>query len=55
MAEQIEAGTVWINAWAQILDQFEEGGFKKSGIGRLNGAGGQAEFQEVKHVYRSTV
>lgn len=55
VAEAIEAGTVWINAWAQILDQFEEGGFKKSGIGRLNGLGGLAEFQEVKHIFRSTV
>jgi betaine-aldehyde dehydrogenase len=54
VAERIEAGTVWINAWAQILDQFEEGGFKKSGVGRLNGPGGLAEFQEVKHIYRST-
>jgi betaine-aldehyde dehydrogenase len=50
---QIEAGTVWTNAWAQILDQFEEGGYKKSGIGRLNGPGSLAEFQEVKHIYRS--
>ncbi|MET4781349.1 aldehyde dehydrogenase family protein [Glaciihabitans sp. UYNi722] len=55
VAEGIEAGTVWINSWAQILDQFEEGGYKKSGIGRLNGPGGLAEFQEVKHIYRSTV
>jgi acyl-CoA reductase-like NAD-dependent aldehyde dehydrogenase len=55
VAERIEAGTVWINAWAQILDQFEEGGYKKSGVGRLNGPGGLAEFQEVKHIYRSTV
>ncbi|MFD1714861.1 aldehyde dehydrogenase family protein [Amnibacterium flavum] len=55
VAERIEAGTVWINAWAQILDQFEEGGFKKSGLGRLNGLGGLAEFQEVKHIFRSTV
>lgn len=54
VAAGIDAGTVWINAWAQILDQFEEGGYKKSGVGRLNGPGGLAEFQEVKHVYRAT-
>ena len=54
VSEKIEAGTIWTNAWAQILDQFEEGGFKKSGVGRLNGHGGLAEFQEVKHIYRST-
>lgn len=55
MPLQIEAGTVWTNAWAQVLDQFEEGGYKKSGIGRLNGPGSLAEFQEVKHIYRSAV
>jgi betaine-aldehyde dehydrogenase len=54
IAERIDAGTVWINAWAQSLDQFEEGGYKKSGLGRLNGPGGLAEFQEVKHIYRTT-
>lgn len=54
VSAQVEAGTVWTNAWAQILDQFEEGGYRKSGLGRLNGPGGLAEFQEVKHIYRST-
>lgn len=49
----LEAGTVWTNTWAQIFDQFEEGGYKRSGLGRLNGPGGLAEFQEVKHVHRS--
>lgn len=53
VSSRIEAGTVWTNAWAQIFDQFEEGGFKKSGVGRLNGPGGLAEFQEVKHIYRT--
>jgi betaine-aldehyde dehydrogenase len=55
VSQQVEAGTVWTNAWAQILDQFEEGGYKKSGLGRLNGPGGLAEFQEVKHIYRATI
>lgn len=53
LSRAIEAGTVWTNAWGQIFDQFEEGGYKKSGLGRLNGPGGLAEFQEVKHVFRS--
>ena len=52
MSSKVEAGTIWINDWAQIFDQFEEGGYKKSGVGRLNGPGGLAEFQEVKHVHR---
>jgi betaine-aldehyde dehydrogenase len=54
VSQAIEAGTVWTNAWAQIFDQFEEGGYKRSGLGRLNGPGGLAEFQEVKHVYRAS-
>lgn len=53
VSQRIDAGTVWTNAWAQIFDQFEEGGYKRSGIGRLNGPGGLAEFQEVKHVFRT--
>jgi acyl-CoA reductase-like NAD-dependent aldehyde dehydrogenase len=42
---------VWINDWAKIVDRFEEGGYKHSGLGRLGGPGGLAEFQEVKHVH----
>ncbi|MGW6292078.1 aldehyde dehydrogenase family protein [Streptomyces sp. NPDC055058] len=50
MAEALEAGTVWTNGWAVVLDQFEEGGWKQSGLGRLNGNRAVAEFQEYKHV-----
>ncbi|MDH6532573.1 acyl-CoA reductase-like NAD-dependent aldehyde dehydrogenase/Zn-dependent alcohol dehydrogenase [Aurantimicrobium minutum] len=53
MSNALEAGTVWTNSWAVVLDQFEEGGFKSSGIGRLNGPTGLAEFQEHKHVFRT--
>jgi len=31
-----------------VADQFEEGGFGQSGLGRLNGLRGLAEFQEHK-------
>lgn len=54
MAEQIEAGTVWVNGWAAVVDQFEEGGFKQSGLGRLNGHRAVEEFQEYKHVVQFT-
>lgn len=50
VANQIEAGSVWINGWAAVLDQFEEGGFKQSGLGRLNGHRAVEEFQEYKHI-----
>ncbi|MDF0529242.1 aldehyde dehydrogenase family protein [Tsukamurella sp. 8F] len=48
VARRIKAGTVWTNTWAVVADEFEEGGFKQSGVGRLNGVGALAEFQEVK-------
>ncbi|WP_340084475.1 aldehyde dehydrogenase family protein [Siminovitchia sp. FSL H7-0308] len=53
MPGKIEAGTVWVNAWAVVFDQFEEGGFKQSGFGRLNGRTALAEFQEYKHIVQA--
>ncbi|WP_274911055.1 aldehyde dehydrogenase family protein [Streptomyces sp. WZ-12] len=50
VAREIKAGTVWTNTWAVVHDQFEEGGFKQSGMGRLNGTRGLEEFQETKHL-----
>ncbi|MEU2830618.1 aldehyde dehydrogenase family protein [Streptomyces lavendulae] len=49
VGREIEAGTVWTNTWAIVHDMFEEGGFKQSGVGRLNGIRGLEEFQETKH------
>ncbi|RJQ82798.1 aldehyde dehydrogenase family protein [Pseudonocardiaceae bacterium YIM PH 21723] len=49
VGRELEAGTVWTNTWAIVVDQFEEGGFKQSGMGRLNGLRGLEEFQETKH------
>jgi len=45
----IQAGTIWINEWAVIHDEMEEGGHKQSGIGRLNGEAAMAPFTEFKH------
>ncbi|MFD9665063.1 aldehyde dehydrogenase family protein [Rhodococcus sp. NPDC059968] len=50
VGRELEAGTVWFNTWAIVVDQFEEGGFKQSGIGRLNGERALEEFQEIKHL-----
>ncbi len=36
VARKIRAGTVWINDWAKVYDEFEEGGYRQSGLGRLN-------------------
>jgi acyl-CoA reductase-like NAD-dependent aldehyde dehydrogenase len=48
VGRRLKAGTVWTNTWAVVVDQFEEGGFKQSGLGRLNGVRALAEFQEYK-------
>lgn len=40
----------WINDWASIRDEFEEGGFKQSGPGRLRGQAGLDDFLECKHI-----
>ncbi len=50
IARELEAGTVWINDWAVIYDEFEEGGFKQSGVGRLNGFSAMDDFLEWKHI-----
>lgn len=48
---ELEAGTVWVNDWAQVNDEFEEGGYKLSGIGRLNGVASLEDFLEHKHIF----
>ena len=50
VARDIDAGTIWINDWAVVWDEFEEGGFKGSGNGRLNGLSAMDEFLEYKHI-----
>ena len=50
VARELKAGTVWINDWAVVYDQFEEGGFKQSGVGRLNGLSSLDDFLEYKHI-----
>jgi len=41
---------VWINDWAILHDQFEEGGFKGSGQGRMRGLAVLDDFTEYKHI-----
>jgi len=50
IARQIEAGTVWINNWAIVYDETEEGGYKQSGLGRLNGVSAIDDFVEYRTV-----
>ena len=46
----LEAGSVWVNDWAKLHDQFEEGGFKASGVGRMRGFSVIDDFIEFKHI-----
>src|SRR5262249_9455696 len=50
IARALEAGTVWINDWAAVRDEFEEGGYKQSGRGRLRGLASLDDFVETKHI-----
>ena len=50
VARRIEAGTVWINNWAVVYDETEEGGYKQSGLGRLNGVSAMDDFVEHRTV-----
>ena len=50
IAREIQAGTVWINDWVVMRDEFEEGGYKQSGRGRLRGLASLDDFVEYKHI-----
>lgn len=50
MAREVEAGTIWFNDWVVMRDEFEEGGYKQSGVGRLRGQSTLEDFIEVKHI-----
>ena len=50
VARELDSGTVWINNWAVLFDQFEEGGFKQSGQGRMRGLAVIDDFIEYKHI-----
>ncbi|MCP3716287.1 aldehyde dehydrogenase family protein [Paraburkholderia sp. CNPSo 3281] len=50
IARQLQAGTVWINNWAVVYDETEEGGYKQSGLGRLNGVSAIDDFVEYRTV-----
>jgi betaine-aldehyde dehydrogenase len=54
VAAGLRAGTVWINDFHPYVPQAEWGGMKQSGFGRELGPTGLAEYQEVKHIWRST-
>jgi acyl-CoA reductase-like NAD-dependent aldehyde dehydrogenase len=50
VAQALEVGSVFVNDWARVYDSTEEGGFKLSGLGRLNGVAAIEDFVEYKHI-----
>lgn len=50
VADQLQAGMVWINAPQVIFPQTAWGGYKQSSLGRELGPWGLSSFQEIKHV-----
>lgn len=50
IAQQVKAGTVWLNMHGRLAAEIETGGFKESGLGRLHGVQGLEEFLQTKHV-----
>ena len=50
VARRLDAGLVSINGWANIAVEFEEGGYKASGLGRLGGLASMEDFLEYKQI-----
>lgn len=50
VARQLDAGLISINSWANLTVEFEEGGFKSSGLGRLGGVASIEDFLEYKQI-----
>ena len=50
VARRLHAGLISINSWANLAIEFEEGGHKASGAGRLGGLASIEEFLEYKQI-----
>jgi len=55
VARRLQAGLVSINSWANLAVEFEEGGFKASGAGRLGGLASVEDFLEYKQITQNFV
>jgi len=51
VARALRDGTVWINDHNKLFAEAETGGYRQSGIGRLHGFDGLADFTELKHIH----
>ena len=50
VSRKLEAGLISINSWANLAIEFEEGGLKSSGLGRLGGVASIDDFVEYKQI-----
>jgi betaine-aldehyde dehydrogenase len=50
ISRRLDAGLISVNSWANLQMEFEEGGFKSSGIGRLGGMDCLEDFLEYKQI-----
>ncbi|MFM0305838.1 aldehyde dehydrogenase family protein [Paraburkholderia sediminicola] len=55
VARRLHAGLISINSWANLAVEFEEGGFKASGSGRLGGLASVEDFFEYKQITQDFV
>ncbi|WGS55150.1 aldehyde dehydrogenase family protein (plasmid) [Paraburkholderia sp. D15] len=55
VARRLHAGLISINSWANLAVEFEEGGFKASGTGRLGGLASVEDFLEYKQITQDFV
>ncbi|CAN5639580.1 aldehyde dehydrogenase family protein [soil metagenome] len=51
VANQLRAGTIWINDFHLISAEAPFGGYKQSGSGRELGTWGLKEYTEIKHIH----
>jgi aldehyde dehydrogenase (NAD+) len=55
MSERLEAGTIWINCYRTVSFMAPFGGYKRSGLGRENGAEAIDAYLQTKSVLIDTV
>lgn len=51
IAQQLQAGTIFINDWHTLNPEYPFGGYKQSGLGREGGLEGLYEFTQTKTVH----
>jgi len=51
VSRDIRSGNMWLNSHMKLMSEAETGGFGESGLGRLHGEEGLADFLETKHIF----